>query len=248
MPLPMFGNDQYGDCVGAEEFSAKAADGHLGTDSEAISAARQWGTLNGGDLATVLDEAAASPYVVGGQQVEDGGKQTVNYTDWPSLCSAIAEGQVKIAVAAQQLEDAGAGNGPVWFLLSARLDSGIDHCVGLSGFGTLADCCAALKAAIPSAADANTPCVVLETWGGYGIVSFAALLAIMGSTPTAGNSEAWLRTPTTIVVGPTPPAPTPTPVPVPPVPFCHRRARRAAIHLSHALAEFFGGDDESEGH
>src|SRR5208337_4899306 len=101
---------------------------------------------------TILQDAK-SPYTVGGEQVEDGSAQTVNYTDWPSLCSAIATGQVKIAVSASQLESAGAGNGTVWFLLTASLDPSLDHCIGLAGYGTLSECCAALSVSPPSGAD-----------------------------------------------------------------------------------------------
>src|SRR5579862_1253171 len=209
-PLPMFGNDQYGDCVTAEEYTAKAGDGHLGTDAEAINTAGKWGGLNGVDLSTILDYAAQG-FAVGGQQLADGGKQTVNYTDWASLTSAIYQGQVKIAVAASQLQNAGAGRGTGWFLTDATRDPGIDHCIGVAGYGSLADCCAAIGVLISSAADASILCLIVETWGGYGIVSYSALLAIMNSTPQAGNSEAWLRVPTTVG-----PAPGPTPTPTPP--------------------------------
>lgn len=214
-PLPMFGNDRYGDCVTAEEYTAKAADGFLGTNAEAISTADAWGGLNGADLSTILDYAAKG-FPVGGRTLKDGPKQAVNYTDWPSLCSAIFAGQVKIAVAARQLERAGAGGSGVWFLLSAQIDNGIDHCVGLAGYGTLAECCNALGAQAPASADMAAKCVILETWGGYGIVAYDhALLPIMASTSTSGNSEAWLRVPTTIDPNP---APGPTPPPVPPTP------------------------------
>lgn len=244
MPLPMFGNDQYGDCVTAEEFTAKAAQGILGTDAEAIAAATRWNGLNGADLATILDDAAQG-FTVDGQWLADGGKQTVDYTDWPSLCSAISQGQVKIAVSANQLESAGAGNGPVWFLLSARFAADLDHCVGLPGYGTLAECCAALGAQAPSGADASTPCVCVETWGGYGIVSFAALLAIMGSTPSTGNSEAWLRVPNTVPApGPVPnPSPTPKPTPCPRLQAAIAADREIARELHRLLEPHLKGSD-----
>jgi hypothetical protein len=238
----------YGNCVGAEEFTAKAADGHLGTDAEAIAASRAWGTLNGGDLATILDEAASTPYQVGGQMLLDGPKQTVNYLDWSALTGAIVDGQVKIAIAANQTESAGAGEGRVWFMLSANYDNGIDHCVGLAGFGSLADCCAELKVPVPSGADSTQLCVVMEEWadgdttvvgsGGYGIVSYPALLAVMSSTPTAGNSEAWLRVPTTVI--PNPPVPVPNPPTPSPTPT--RRAIAIAAELAARYATGNQGD------
>ena len=36
----MWGNDEYGDCVSAEEYAAKAQDGDVGSDSDCISFAR----------------------------------------------------------------------------------------------------------------------------------------------------------------------------------------------------------------
>ena len=160
MPLPMFGNDTYGDCVTAEEYTAKAADGHLGTNAEAIATAKKWGGLNGADLSTILQDAKEG-FTVGGTELADGSAQTVNYTDWPSLCSAIAEGQVKIAVSANQLESAGAGNVAVWFLLAATLDSSLDHCVGLAGYGTLAER-RGPRCVGPSGADSSQQCVCLR--------------------------------------------------------------------------------------
>jgi len=215
--LQLWGNDQYGDCVTAEEAAAKSQDGIVYTDAEIVANARKYGNLDGADLATVLDQWAAHGCVApDGTAYKDGGKQSVGYTDWTTLCSGIYQGQVKIAVAAQQLEDAGGGNSDGWMLLKADRDSGIDHCVGLVGYGTHAFCCQQLGVAVSTNHDPNTPSVILFTWGTYGVVSFDALLAVMDSTPTYGNSEAWVRIPQTAGIGPAPtPAPTPAPAPIP---------------------------------
>ena len=217
-PLPVFGNDRYGDCVTAEEFSAKAADGHLGTDTEAIDTARNWGGLNGADLATILDYAAAG-FTVGGVRVADGGRQTVNYLSWDNLTSAIYQGQVKIAVGANALQHAGAGSGRPWAIGQAYAES-IDHCIGIAGYGTWAECCQAIGYNTGVNIGDATPSLVGETWGDYGVIAYVGgLLPIMNSSPTRGNSEAWLRVPTTIIPSPDPsPTPTPGPTPTPPSP------------------------------
>ncbi len=213
VPLSMYGNDQYGDCVTAEEYSAKAAWGIVGTNQEAIDTARKWGGLNGADLATILDYATHG-FTVGGAVVQDGVKQSVNYCDYAALCNAIYQDQVKIAVGANALESAGAGSGRPWIFLTARMES-IDHCIGLAGYGTLAECCAAIGLQVPAGADPTLPSVVAETWSDYGVCPWEhGLLPIMDSTPDNGNSEAWIRMPNT-VNGPNPPPP-PGPPPVPP--------------------------------
>lgn len=203
-PLPFFGNDRYGDCVTAEEYTAKAADGRLGTDSEAIASARKWHGLNGADLSTILDYAA-SGFTVGGQSVQDGDKQSVDYTNYASLCSAIFQGQVKIACGSNALEASGAGQGRPWVMNSARME-GIDHCTGIPGYGTFSECCKAIGWTQTVNIGDSTPSVIDETWGSYGVIPYTAcLLPIMDSTPGKGNSEAWLRVPTTI--GDAPPTP-----------------------------------------
>lgn len=214
-PLPFFGNDRYGCCVTSEEFSAKAADGRVGTDAEAIATARKWHGLNGADLSTILDYAA-SGFTVNGQTVQDGDKQSVDYTNYDSLCAAIFQGQVKIASGSNGFESAGAGKNKPWVLPSARIE-GIDHCTGLAGYGTFADCCKAIGYTASVGIGDATPSVVLETWGSYGVVPYtASLLPMMDSTPGRGNSEAWLRVPTTVVDAPVgPPDPGPAPLPDP---------------------------------
>lgn len=196
-PLPFFGNDRYGCCVTSEEYSAKAADGRLGTDAEAIASARRWHGLNGADLSTILDYAA-SGFTVNGETVKDGDKQSVNYTDWAALCAGIYQGQIKIATGSNAIESAGAGQNKPWVLPSCRME-GIDHCTGLAGYGTFAECCNAIGWTKAVDIGDATPSVVLESWGSYGAVAYTdALLPFMDSTPGKGQSEAWLRVPTTV--------------------------------------------------
>jgi hypothetical protein len=223
----MWGNSTWGDCVSAEEASAKDADGSVKlADQTVTSWASAHGFLNGAMLTDVMDAMAKDGMQQGGNTYGDGPYNSVNWTDWPTLTSAIAQGQVKIGVAAAQLQNVvGGANG--WFLGSAYKDGNIDHCVGLAGYGTVADCAKALNVAVPANSNPNDNAVILFTWSTYGIVTLPALVAITG--------EAWLRNPTSIVTpaptpGPTPTPPSPTPAPRP----CPRL--RAAIANDPALA------------
>lgn len=101
------------------------------------------------------------------------------------------------------------------FALSAGVF--VHNCTGLAGYGTFADCCKAIGYTASVGIGDATPSVVLETWGSYGVVPYtASLLPMMDSTPGRGNSEAWLRVPTTVVDAPVgPPDPGPAPLPDP---------------------------------
>jgi hypothetical protein len=241
--LHYWGNQTYGNCVPTESMAAKAADGFVATEAEGIAWAQANGWLNGAELTEVMDVAIKDGIPIGGQVLKDGPYNSVDWTDYPTLCSAIAQGQVKIGVAATQLENAvGDSNG--WTLLIARQDGNIDHCTGLAGYGSLAYCCQQLGVSVPSGANPATPCVILFTWSTYGILSHDALKAI--------TAEAWLRVPTTITPAPAPtpsptptPAPTPAPAPTPPTPvppWCNRRSKEAATHLVKALNVFLETD------
>lgn len=225
--LEYWGNDRYGDCVPAESMAAKAADGIPATDEEGVAWARDHRWLNGATLTDVMETAADAGIPIASKNYKDGPYHSVDWTDWATLTSAIAAGQVKLAVAADQLEGIATDkNG--WFLYTARIDSHIDHCVGAAGYGTLADCCDALGVPVPPDHDPQTLSVIVFTWATYGIVSHAALVQITG--------EAWLRVPTTIA--PTP-QPQPQPQPKPdPQPWCNRRAKLAATHLIRAIEAF----------
>ena len=228
--LHYWGNDQYGDCVPTESMAAKAADNVPSTNQEGIDWARANGWLNGASLTEVMDAAADPGIPIAGKTYRDGPYQSVDWTDWAVLTSAIFAGQVKLGVAAGQLEGAvSSKNG--WTLLSASKDRNLDHCTAACGYGSLAYCCQALGVPVPDGADPNRNCVIFFTWSTYGILSHEALRAITG--------EAWLRLPTTIFPGPVPPPvpPGPGPAPVPPTPdpwhWC-RRATRVALAAARA--------------
>lgn len=228
--LSVLGNDTYGDCVTAEECAAKeayslwsgAGSELVISDAACIQWARQHGYLNGADLVSVLDDMARYGITAtDGRLYHTGPHQSVAWGDYPTLCSAIVTGPVKIAVAANQLEQVvNSTNGTSgWVLSGAYRDQATDHCVGLWGYGTFGDLVALLKlkgivADVPPGQSAVEPSVILYTWGTVGIATHQSVIAIC--------DEAWVRTPTTVeqpVPVPVPiPTPNPTPTPLPPVP------------------------------
>ena len=218
------GNDQFGDCVSAEEANAKRAYaiamGAPETEipgSTVVAWARKHGYLNGANLDDVLTTMQTTGMADAAGVVHcDGPHLTVDWTNPDEMKAAIYTYKtVKIAVAANQLEHASTGSNG-WMLLKARNDSSIDHCVGLHGYGSLSYLAKVLGVSVPVGQDGDQLCWLLYTWGTVGIVSDKALQAIMH------GGEAWVRKVGDVVNGqPNPPAPvnpTPDPSPIPPCP------------------------------
>ena len=218
----MWLNDVHGDCVTAEEAFAKACCGILISDAEVLAWATAHDVLEGADLTSVLSAMQADGFAQDQNGYDDGPPSSVDWTNAVTLASAIFSGPVKIGVAADQLQnvpDVGEKNG--WIANDFTVDSNYDHCVGLCGYGTIAWLAAQLGVPVPAGVNVTTPAYALFTWSTIGIITRDSLLAICG--------EAWLRNPTTRIVGdspPTPdtvaiyhwtpsPAPTPTPAPTP---------------------------------
>jgi hypothetical protein len=209
----MSGNDRYGDCVSAEEgnhFRAwTLAMGYPMTDvagEEVVRWARKHGYLNGAMLTDVMDDLKTDG-MVDKKGVTHRLKEyySVDYTDQAEVKAALWKYKtLNIAIAADQVEVASGKNG--WIQLNGKVDRGIDHCVGLHGYGSLQYLCDALKVKVPNGADANQFCVLLYTWGTVGIVNWKSLQGMMT------NSEAWAREPGDV---PSVPFPTPTPTPGP---------------------------------
>lgn len=214
--LSYWGNDVDGDCVSAEEAAAKAVWSLYATGAELFipsdtltSWAAKHGFLNGADLSEVVLAMATDGIVVNGTTFTDGTPSSVDWTNAATLQAAIATGPVKIGVDGDPLEQVvGTTNG--WFGqgLTGRNE---DHCIGLIGYGTIAQCYQFLGVAMPPAAQAvsTQPGYLTFTWSTIGVLDWASIQNI--------TSEAYVRTPTTPqqpVVTPTP-APTPAPVPVP---------------------------------
>lgn len=218
--LSMWGNDQYGDCVSAEEAAAKAAYSvSLGmpeqyvTDAACIAWATQYGYLDGATLTDVMSTMLTDGMPCGGAVLTDGPAQTVDWTTPASLASAISQGPVKIGIDADALPGT-AGNQMGWYAVGGTPGQfpNEDHCVGLWGYGPAGWLYQQLAAVypgvtLPSGLDPATQGYLLYTWSTIGFVDAAWLLSTC--------AEAWLRVPTT-PQQPTPaPGPTPTPTPTP---------------------------------
>jgi hypothetical protein len=201
-----WGNLDHGDCVSAEEASAKANTIFLPNDI-VIAWAQAHGVLEGAVISDVLGWMASEGITYNGLTYKDGPASSVDWTNFGILSSAISEGQVKAGIAASQLETAvnGTNDASGWFLTGAKQDQNLDHCTGIAGYGTASFCADTVGAwakstvNVPNGVNPSTPSVIMFTWKTYGIVDLASLVAICG--------EAWVRTPTT---EPAPPPPPPT--------------------------------------
>lgn len=214
--LDYWGNNQYGDCVTAEEAFAKACyglDGQGGGKDNEIfietSVVVDWcrhnGYLNGADLGSVLQSMAKNGFQVGSQLYNDGPFHTVDYANEATLQAALAQGPVKIAIAADVLPS-GAGSKQGWCVTGNKGGRNTDHSVSLAGYGPAGFLYEQLGVSLPSSLTATTPGYLLFTWSTIGFVDHAW---IMGTC-----AEAWIRNPTTVGVPPlAPPVP-----PTPPVP------------------------------
>ena len=217
--LSYWGNQKDGDCVSAEEACAKACYSVARgipeifvSEDDLISWARKHHYLNGAALTDVMDTMAVDGLPFNGKIYTDGPYQSVDWSDYPMLCSAIYQGPVKVGVAANQVEKAATdANG--WWLAVAHKDRDIDHCTGLVGYGSARWCADQLGVPVASGVADDHPCVIMFTWNTFGILTHEALMAICG--------EAWLRTPTTIPdEGPSPPDIGPNPNPLLSVQTC----------------------------
>jgi hypothetical protein len=192
--LSFWGNNQYGDCVTAEEAFAKACyvPEIFISDQEVEAWAKQHNVLSGAIIVNVLDSMMTDGFKQGGHTYDDGPHVAVNWTNAAVLQNAIAHGPVKIGIGADQLEtiwQAHPKNG--WFATGFKQDNAEDHCVSLCGYGTFAWLAQELKVQVPHGISGTTPGLGLFTWDTIGIIDYPSMVAI--------THEAWLRNPTTIV-------------------------------------------------
>ena len=191
--ISMWGNDVHGDCVTAEEAFAKAC--YLPeifiSDQEVINWATRHGVLEGAYIYQVLDWMVNDGFHQDGQIYNDGNRQSVDWTQAGILRDAISQGPVKIGVAADQLQNVWSGHSG-WFATGFHADANEDHCVTLCGYGTIAWLAQRLNVQVPAGVDGTQPGYALFTWNSIGIIDQPSMLAI--------THEAWLRTPTTIIV------------------------------------------------
>jgi hypothetical protein len=108
--------------------------------------------------------------------------------------SAIYHGPVKIGVAADQLHATCQANGfkSGWFASGYKSDTNEDHCVSLCGYGTITWLAQQMSFTVPKGVNGSNPAYALFTWGSIGIIDVPSMVAI--------THEAWLRTPTTVVI------------------------------------------------
>lgn len=193
--ISMWGNDVHGDCVTAEEAFAKACHSPeiFITDALAISWASAHGVLEGAYLPDVLTWMQHDGFRQDGHVYDDGPHATVDWTNPSALRSAIAQGPVKLGIAADQLDDAwlstGGANG--WFATGFHADPNEDHCVSLCGYGPMGWLAGQLHVSVPGGVDANAPGYALFTWNSIGIIDAPSMVNI--------TQEAWVRRPTTVI-------------------------------------------------
>lgn len=192
--LSMWGNDQYGNCTGAETFFARSASAGLkGTDGEAITFSRSAGVLDGGVISAVLDFEASNGTVIGGKTYKSGPKQSVDYTNQTVLFSAITQGPIKVGIDSSILPS-GAGNQQGWIVTGAPVSSNYDHCMSLTGCGTMAYLAKQMNVTLPAGYDGTKSGVLAYTWATVGIIDLDSIENAV--------CEAWLRTPTTVGFAP----------------------------------------------
>jgi hypothetical protein len=191
----MWANDVDGDCVTAEEAFAKACHSPeiFVTDDEVVAWATANGVLNGADLTQVLDLMQKGGFLQGSSRLDDGPYVSVDWTNAAILKNAIAQGPVKIGVAADQLENA-VPDPPTdgWLASGFKRDQNEDHCVSLCGYGEIGWLAKQLGVTEDGyLLEADSSGYAMFTWNSIGIIDVPSLLAICG--------EAWLRNPTTVV-------------------------------------------------
>ena len=193
----MCGNDQYGDCVVAEESNYKrlisTATGAPEVEIPSQNTINWYFAATGGrdegmNIEDCIVRMATVPMVdQNNKQHFDGKPGAIDYTNQREVQSAIQYFKgIKIGVAAGQLQNTQAGSQNGWVLSGASQDSQIDHCVGLYGYGSasyLAHACG--LSSTPSPLSPTEFCVLMYTWGTIGIVDWQSLQNIIG--------EAWVR-------------------------------------------------------
>ena len=191
--ISMWGNATYGCCVTSEESFAKSCHSPelFIPDDEVISWATANNVLNGAELTQVLDLMQSGGFALNGETLDDGPFVSVDWTNAAILQNAIAQGPVKIGVAADQLEGV-VGDSPTngWLATGFTADQNEDHCVSLCGYGPASWLADQLNAGYLDI-DGSTPAYAMFTWDSIGIIDVPSLLAIC--------AEAWLRNPTTVI-------------------------------------------------
>lgn len=190
--ISYWGNQTDGDCVTAEEAFAKACYNPeiFITDQVAVGWATQNDYLHGAIIIDALEKMTNAGFQQGGHTYDDGPAHAVDWTNAALLQNAIAQGPVKLGIAADQLNSIWTGaNG--WFATGFNRDTAEDHCVSLCGYGTIEWLAGELGVPVPAGIVGTQPGYAMFTWSTIGIIDVPSMIAI--------TQEAWLRTPTTII-------------------------------------------------
>ena len=194
--ISMWGNDVHGDCVTAEEAFAKSCNTPeiFIPDTEVIAWATRHGVLEGASITSVMQWMQGGGFIDNSCTYNDGPYFSVDWTNASITQSAIAEGPVKIGVAADQIEASyfKTGGKSGWFGVEYKPDSNEDHCVSLCGYGSIAWLAQQLGVALPVGIDGAKQGYALFTWNSIGIIDVPSTIAV--------THEAWLRRPTTVTV------------------------------------------------
>jgi hypothetical protein len=192
--ISMWGNDVHGDCVTAEEAFAKACNDPeiFISDAQVIAWATKHGVLEGAYLVDVLTWMQNDGFPGDGVTYDDGTHFSVDWTNAATLRSAIAEGPVKIGVAADQIEAAWytTSGESGWFATGFHADANEDHCTSLCGYGSISWLAQQLGVKVPAGIDGTKPGYAMFTWDSIGIIDVPSMIAV--------THEAWLRRPTTV--------------------------------------------------
>jgi hypothetical protein len=212
--MSYWGNQHYGDCVTAEEAFAKAAvapsivpgvwAGVFIPQDTVLSWASANHYMNGTTLSGVLQKMQTGGIPRNNQQYNDGPYNTVDWSNFATLQSAIYNyGPVKIGVAAENFEGGGGVVGRVtggtsgWTMYNYPKTTPGDHCVSLCGYaGSLSEMASlfllyGVTVEQPEGFPAG-PCYALFSWNSIGIIDQQSMLNM--------TEEAWVRKPVTEVV------------------------------------------------
>jgi hypothetical protein len=198
--LSMWLNNAEGDCIAAGEAAAKACSGIFVSDDTVQAWAQANDDVNGGDIESLLTTMQTAGFQQDGNIYNDGPHLSVNWSNPLHLNAALVEGPVKLGVSSAQLQNVpgiGVTNG--WFATGFKTDTNYDHDTELFGYGDVAWLAQCFDVALPHGVDGAMTGYALFTWGTVGIIDAPSLGAIVG--------EAWLRNPTTVIVGANPPTP-----------------------------------------
>lgn len=216
--LSVWGNNQYGDCVTAEEAFNQGACNVFVPDATVIAWARKYGYLNGAYLEEVMDTMQKNGFPVGGKTHGIGTYYSVNFANEQTLQEALTVAPVKLGMDADALPN-GAGSKQGWYATGGRPGqyTSENHCTSLAGYGPVKTVFSSIGKEVPANWPASSTTAYLYfTWGTLGVVDHNWLMSC--------TMEAFVRNPTQSINGvpqPNPgpnPSPEPPPVPVPPTP------------------------------